>query len=1176
MSRTACALAFLMGMAGAAFGRPGTPSFCDLNQDGVTDVTDVQLVIREALGMSAASHDLNRDGMVNVVDIQVVVGAAKGLGCPADVTILPSIVSITPASGMQGQDLTVTVSARNTHFSSATALDLGPGITVVSTTPSNATTFSAEFKIDAATPPGQYAVVVTTGGEVVTAPAAFTVQPAVSIPTILSVSPTTVAVGATPTITIAGFNTHFQQGVSTVNLGADITVESVTVSSATSLQAVLALPTTAVPGARGITVQTGQESAVLAQGLAVVGSDLTISIPAEGAYLLATTTQVTGQVADPAAVITVNGIVATNSGGNFSATIPLVEGLNTVTAISRSAGGALSSTTIHVTLDLTPPQITVLSPRNSDETTEATISVAGTVNDIVLGTVNEQDATVSVNGIAAQVANRSFVATGVPLAAGANTISVTATDRAGNAATARVSITRVMTPLVSLQVVSGNSQAGPVLAFLPNPLVVRFLDSSGQPRANQPVTFQVTGNDAMVALQPGATPAAAVQVNTDAQGRAQAYMKLGTRSGSGNNRVEAFATGVTAPAVFTLTGTATAATMLLVDSGQNQTGTVGGALDFPFVAVATDAGFNRLPNLPVTFTVIGGGGSLGGAGAVTVNTDSNGRAAVTLQLGGAPGSNNNVVVASLSNPQVQPAVFSASGLEPVSNSDTSIAGVVLANNGDPIVGATIHLLQTNQGTVSNLPVDVAPTSPTNAQGQFLMPTVPTGLYKLMVDGTTATGAAKYPPLEFDITTVMGQQNSVGSPIYLPALDQVNSLCVNATTGGTLTLPAVPGFSLTVAPGSATFPGGSKQGCVTVTPVNLDKIPMAPGFGQQPRFVVTIQPVGTSFNPPAALSIPNVDGLPPRAVTEMYSYDHDLGAFVAIGTGTVSVDGRVIQSDPGVGVVKAGWHCGGNPASSGAAGQCQACYTCVGQGCVVNPAPAGCDDHNYCTSCNGTGPGGDCCIAGKCTGNSWGNTVTGQISESLAPAFDIFNQGSALLNALLPCRPEFKFSGGFSEQIGTFCCNNPQGIQAGRRLAGTLNAALGVTCFYGVVLDIPLWVPVDNHYGGKAGLTFTIGASGSVTGSGTQGACKECNKSLSGSASFGISLGVQVQVAGDFIDASCSASGFGFTVSGDYNLCNGVSRTNPVCVGPIVLSCSITVGALISVNVSYTLTGKVCH
>jgi hypothetical protein len=189
-------------------------------------------------------------------------------------------------------------------------------------------------------------------------------------------------------------------------------------------------------------------------------------------------------------------------------------------------------------------------------------------------------------------------------------------------------------------------------------------------------------------------------------------------------------------------------------------------------------------------------------------------------------------------------------------------------------------------------------------------------------------------------------------MYLQALDTVNQLCVSDTTGGTLTPPAFPGFSLTVAAGSATFPGGSRSGCISATPVNPDKVPMAPGFGQQPRFILTIQPVGTTFNPPAAMTIPNFEALPPRAVTELYSYDYDLAAFVAIGTGTVSVDGSVIASDLGVGVLKAGWHCGGPPAPPGQVGggngpggggppnppQCHPadCQKCVGNNPVPDP------------------------------------------------------------------------------------------------------------------------------------------------------------------------------------------------------------------------------------------------
>ncbi len=63
---------------------------------------------------------------------------------------------------------------------------------------------------------------------------------------------------------------------------------------------------------------------------------------------------------------------------------------------------------------------------------------------------------------------------------------------------------------------------------------------------------------------------------------------------------------------------------------------------------------------------------------------------------------------------------------------------------------------------------------------------------------------------------------------------------------------------------------------------------------------------------------------------MYSFDHDLEEFVAIGLGTVSADGSVIESNPGVGVVKAGWHCGSQPAGGGDVGG-----ACVPEGSIIN-------------------------------------------------------------------------------------------------------------------------------------------------------------------------------------------------------------------------------------------------
>jgi hypothetical protein len=58
-------------------------SLCDINQDGSTNVADVQRIINEALGVMPASNDLNGDGMVSVVEVQIVLDAALGLGCKA-------------------------------------------------------------------------------------------------------------------------------------------------------------------------------------------------------------------------------------------------------------------------------------------------------------------------------------------------------------------------------------------------------------------------------------------------------------------------------------------------------------------------------------------------------------------------------------------------------------------------------------------------------------------------------------------------------------------------------------------------------------------------------------------------------------------------------------------------------------------------------------------------------------------------------------------------------------------------------------------------------------------------------------------------------------------------------------------------------------------------------------
>ena len=679
--------------------------------------------------------------------------------------------------------------------------------------------------------------------------------------------------------------------------------------------------------------------------------NVTISSPTNLSVTSMTPATVNGAVSDPGATVKINGIPAPQSAGGFSSPVPLVEGLNVLIAVATNASGVTGSASVQVTLDTTPPHITIDSPTNGTTITDSSVTVSGIANDVVVGTVNAQDVQVTVNNIPAQVSNRTYAAANVPLSLGTNTIQATGRDRAGNGTTTSITVTRVLPsqppkPAIgqavitnSLTIVSGNNQAGTIGTQLGSPIIVALGDMSNKPVPNQTVVFKITGNNGT--LNAGGTVGPAVAVNTDSNGQARAFWTLGQRSGAGSNSLQVSSALAFGSVTLSATGVPSNASLIVADSGNNQTGIVGQPLPFPFVADVTDSGHNRVAGVSVTFTVKQGGGNFGGSTSQTLTSDSNGRAIAVLTLGMQEGVANNLVEATFPGNSAVPVAFQATTKAPGNPANTTISGLVLDNSNKPIQGATIRLFQTNQGNANNLPIQIGTPMQTNAQGMFLIQAAPVGFFKLMADGSTAAGPQGYPTLEYDIVTIAGNDNTVGMPIYLPALDSVNKLCVDATHGGTLTLPKSPGFSLTILAGSATFPGGARSGCISVTPVNGDKVPMAPGFGQQPRFIVTIQPVGTTFNPPAAITLPNVDGLKPKSVTEMYSYDHDLGMFVAIGTGTVSNDGSVIASSPGVGVLKAGWHCGGDPNANGTVADCPDCKLCLNNNCNnIDPAQDG--------------------------------------------------------------------------------------------------------------------------------------------------------------------------------------------------------------------------------------------
>jgi len=136
----------------------------------------------------------------------------------------------------------------------------------------------------------------------------------------------------------------------------------------------------------------------------------------------ASSIQVEGDISPEDATLTINGAVVDHSGGRFSALVDLQEGHNAVVA-SLNYNGVVLTDSISVSLDMTPPFVTIESHQNDEVVYSESIILTGLINDIVRGTIEQSQATVTVNGVSAVIANRSYSAN-VPLSDGSNVLNV--------------------------------------------------------------------------------------------------------------------------------------------------------------------------------------------------------------------------------------------------------------------------------------------------------------------------------------------------------------------------------------------------------------------------------------------------------------------------------------------------------------------------------------------------------------------------------------------------------------------------------------------------------------------------------------------------------------------------------------------------------------------------------
>jgi hypothetical protein len=209
---------------------------------------------------------------------------------------------------------------------------------------------------------------------------------------------------------------------------------------------------------------------------------VTLTAPAPGARVSGSAVILTAEATGAAAVAGVQFKVNNLNLGNEVTTRPFrlswytlstPDGLHTLTAVARDAAGNVSiSAPVTVTLanrsgaDLTPPTLMLSAPATwgGYSTSAATVTLAGTATDNV--GVTQVTWTNSRGGSGTASGTTNWTAGGIALQPGANAITLTARDAAGNARTAAITVTRTAATslMVSLTApVNGATVSGPAV-----------------------------------------------------------------------------------------------------------------------------------------------------------------------------------------------------------------------------------------------------------------------------------------------------------------------------------------------------------------------------------------------------------------------------------------------------------------------------------------------------------------------------------------------------------------------------------------------------------------------------------------------------------------------------------------------------------------------------------------
>jgi len=248
-----------------------------------------------------------------------------------------------------------------------------------------------------------------------------------ALPVIQITSPANSSNVNTPVITVTGAVSETIQTVTVNGAAAQVTDKSFTLAG-------VAL----VNGLNNITIEAKDLAGNMGTATVSVTLDTSLPViqitsPVNNSYVNTPAITVTGNISETVQTLTVNGVAAQVTDKSFTlAGVALVAGLNNITVETKDLAGNTGSATISVNLDTASPVIQITAPASSSNVNTPAITVTGTVNEAVQ--------TVTVNGVAAQIMDKSFTLSGVALVNGLNNIAIEAKDLAGNIGTAAVSV----------------------------------------------------------------------------------------------------------------------------------------------------------------------------------------------------------------------------------------------------------------------------------------------------------------------------------------------------------------------------------------------------------------------------------------------------------------------------------------------------------------------------------------------------------------------------------------------------------------------------------------------------------------------------------------------------------------------------------------------------------------